>query len=90
MGTLILILKAIPALKDAVDRFIAFYIKQEYLQMKEANRKGIREAIDNDDQRKLEEAINSTKAGLPSGVPGSTFHDSLPNTGEDRRSSVDQ
>lgn len=81
METILLILKAIPALKDAVERFIKYYIEVEYQGMKTANREGIKYAIEKHDQRKIEEAINSSKAGIPSGHSGSTFHDELPGVG---------
>jgi hypothetical protein len=70
METILIILKAIPALKDAVDRFIAFYVQQEYLAMKKANQDGIKKAIEQHDQRSLEAAIGSTKAGEVSNRPG--------------------
>lgn len=83
MQILIIILKALPALKALVDRFFALYAQQEYRSFQKAVQEGIRKAVDEHDQRDLEKAIGSPKAGLPSGVPGSTFHDSLPKSNQD-------
>jgi hypothetical protein len=83
METILIILKALPALKALVDKFFALYAQAEWASFDKDIQKGIRKAIDEHDQRELEKSIGSPTAGLPSGVPNSSFHDSLPLSNQD-------
>lgn len=77
MAEIIAILKVIPALIDLFDKLAALYVSHRIGQMNKAVEDGIRVAITNQDQRKLEEAIGAD-AGQPSGITGTTERDSLP------------
>lgn len=76
--TILIILKAIPALKSLVDTFISWYVQTEIKGFKEDVRAGIRAAVHDHDQRDIEKAIGSTGAGEPSGIAGTEIRDSLP------------
>ena len=76
--TIIAIIKAIPAIKSFWDELVSMYIAQEIEQMKAENKVAIKEAIYENDQRDLEKAIGSGKAGEASGVPDIVVVDELP------------
>lgn len=76
--TVISFINAINALKSLVDSFVSFYISMQIDQMKEENRLAIRKAIDEQDQRDIEKALNSPRAGLPSGNAGAVIVSDLP------------
>lgn len=71
------VLKAIPPLKDLFDRFLVFYAERQIANMKKENVEAIRKAMDEQDQREIEKAMGSSKAGEPTGVPGSRIVDSV-------------
>jgi hypothetical protein len=79
MGTFIAILQAIPAVKILADEFVSLYVQLRLSFMKAEHRSGIRKAIEEQDQRDLENAINSPLAGKKSDIAGTTVRDSLPN-----------
>lgn len=72
------ILKAIPALKDLFDQFVAEYTRREIANMKAEYQKAIEKAINDRNQIDLEKALGSQFAGLPSGNAGAKIVDSLP------------
>lgn len=77
-AAILAIIKAIPAIKGLVDEFIAFYVQQQIASMQKAVVDGIRKAVDGQDQRDLEKAIGSTKAGELSGIAGTSIVSDLP------------
>ena len=66
--------KAFPIIDKWLDQ--AYNAKIEA--MKKQNSEAIDTAFETDDQRPIEDAMNSSKTGKPSGVPGSEIVDSLP------------
>lgn len=74
---LVAFFKAIPALKDILDRFIAFYVQRELENFKKENAEAIRKAIHEKDQRDIEKALGSKLKGQPTGL--GEIVDSLPN-----------
>lgn len=72
-GTLLAIIKAIPAVKGMIDEFISFYVQNELSNMKKENFDAIRKAMDEHDQRELEKSAGSPTAGLPSGDSGAVI-----------------
>lgn len=72
------IIKAVPAVKAIVDRFIVWYVEREIKAMKREHAEAITVAILKHDQRPLEEIIGSSLAGKPSGIPGTQIVDTLP------------
>ena len=75
---LLAIFKAIPALEKWFQDLSALYIASRIESMKQENREAIKKAIEAQDQRDLERAIGSPKAGEHSGLPGTEIRDSLP------------
>jgi hypothetical protein len=73
VGAIFAIIKVIPALKGWFDWFVAEYTRREIDGMKKEIREGIRRAVEEQDQRDLERAINSPLAGKPSGKPGAVI-----------------
>jgi len=79
LGTLTAIFTAIPVLKSWWDQIVALYVAQQYAAMLEGDRAAISQAVQTHDQRPIETAINSSKAGIPSGVSEPTQRrDTLP------------
>jgi hypothetical protein len=71
------IFKAVPALKQLWDLFIATYIASQINTFNEETKAAIRKAIYDHDQRDLEKLIGSTKPGKASGVPGAVIVDDI-------------
>lgn len=78
VSTALTIIKAIPAVRSAFELLVALYIKQEIARMKKENVEVIKKAFIENDQREIERSMGSSRAGLPSGNPGSETRDSLP------------
>lgn len=74
---LVAFFKAIPALKDIFDKFIAFYIQRELENIKKENSDAIRRAVNEKDQRDIEKMLGSKHEGQPTGL--GEIVDSLPN-----------
>ncbi len=72
---LLTIFKAIPALKSAWDGLVSLYIEHEIASIRKERREAIRKAINEQDQRDIEKAIGSDKAGKESGIPGTVIVD---------------
>lgn len=72
------LLKAIPTIKQWVDAFISMYVQHEISSMHENDKKAIRKAINEHDQRDLEKQIGNSNAGEESHLPGTELRDSLP------------
>ena len=72
------VLNAVPALKEAFDKFVAFYVATQIEAMKEAHRAAIKLAAEKQDQTELEKTIGFQNAGKISGIPGTVVRDSLP------------
>ena len=66
---------SIKALRKAIEAFIVYWTKLNIDRMREENRLALRKALDEKDQRDLEKALGSPKAGLPSGNEGSIILD---------------
>jgi hypothetical protein len=71
-------LAAIPAMKEAFDQFVSWYVRQKIEAMRKEDREAIKEAVLEHDQRRLEHAIGNPNAGEPSGIPGTIIVDDLP------------
>lgn len=80
-NSLLYIIKLIPALKSAWDSFISWYVKKEIDKMKEDDKKALRKAVDEQDQRDLERQMFSIEPGAKSNLPGTTIRTELPNVG---------
>lgn len=82
MGTwlalLLATMKAVPAVRKWWEELtIAYYAYQDH-QIEKATRDGIKKALESHDQRDLEKAMGSTKAGELSGNPNTTIRPSRP------------
>jgi hypothetical protein len=75
------VFKAVPILKEVWDQLIALYISREIAAMKQENKDAIRKAMDEHDQRDIEKALGSKRAGEHSGSTDTVVVDSLPNVG---------
>lgn len=67
------VLKAIPPLKDLLDRFLRFYHEQEVQRLRDANVEAIHQARDDQDQRGIERALGNPNAGEPVDLAGSVI-----------------
>lgn len=72
------ILKAIPALKSLFDQFAAWYTQKEIENINKEYLNAIAKAISAKDQRDLEKAVGSPRAGEQSGLGGTEIRDSIP------------
>ena len=77
-ATIIAIIKAIPTIKSWVDQLMVLYFKSQVASLRAADREAIRKAIDEHDQRDLENQIGSNNAGKPSGIAGSHYTSNIP------------
>lgn len=77
-AAILAVIKAIPALRDLVERFVEFYLLNQWAEMQSERREGLKKAIESHDQRDLERAVNNPHAGEPSGNHGTTVRDHLP------------
>lgn len=77
--------KAFPKFKEWWDGLIVAYVETQKASMKKETKEAIRKAIDEDDQRPLEEVIGYSRAGELSGIPGSVVVDALPSVRNPRR-----
>lgn len=68
------LIKTIPILDKAIRSLIIYYAALEKKWFYDAVTKGMLDAVGGD-QRKLEEAINSDRAGKPSGHSGTRWRD---------------
>jgi hypothetical protein len=75
-------IKAVPVIKELVDRFITFYIEREIASMKKENAEAVTIAVLKHDQRPIEHALGSPNAGKPSGIPGVQIRDRIPGVDE--------
>lgn len=75
---LLAVFKAIPIFEKWFEQLSALYVASRIESMKQENREVIKKAIELQDQRELERAIGSPKAGERSGVPGTEVRDTLP------------
>lgn len=78
LRTILAIFQAIPKLKDLFEALVAEYVAAQIQSMKTEQRAAIKKAIDEQDQRDLEKAIKSPRAGAPSGIAGAVIVDDLP------------
>jgi len=74
LGLIYSIIKAIPVIDQAVRSLLKFYAEQEKQWFYQEITKSMLDAVGGD-QRKLEEAINSSRAGKPSGHSGTRWRD---------------
>lgn len=72
------IVKAIPIVDSWFQQFFVYYFNSQIDKMKEENRLAIAKVINEKDQRDLEKALGSKKAGEASGDPDAVIVDSLP------------
>ena len=78
LSLLLAIFKAVPVLKSAWDRLLLMYIEKDQANLAEEIRLGIYNAVNQKDQRGIEEAIGNPNAGKPVEMPDSEIVDSLP------------
>jgi len=71
--------QAVPTLKKTWDDIVAAYVNSQIESMTAENLAAIRKAIDEKDQRDLEKALKSPRAGAPSDIPGVSHVSELPN-----------
>lgn len=76
---LLAIFRTIPAAKAFWDDLITAYFNAEIDRMSELNRRAIRKAIYDKDQRDIEKALTSYREGVHSGLHGTELRDDLPN-----------
>lgn len=69
---------AIPVIDKWLQQFIAWYFNNQLASMRSDILAAVKKAIEEQDQRDLEKQMGSTKAGEPSGIPGTVIRDSLP------------
>ena len=72
-STILAVLKAIPILHEWFKSFVKWYSEKERQWFYESVAKGVVDAIEKRDQRDLEKAVGSPKAGKPSGHEGVEF-----------------
>jgi hypothetical protein len=77
ISTIVQVILAIPKILEGIRALLSFARNQQIDRMKRENAEAVKE-LENDDQRKVEEAFGSPTAGKPSGLPGTEFRDSLP------------
>jgi hypothetical protein len=75
---LLALFKAVPALKNMWERLLVMYIERQQAMLKEELRLAIYNAINQKDQRGIEEVIRNPNAGKPVEIPDSQIVDSLP------------
>jgi len=78
LSIILAVFKSIPVLKEWFDKLVVLYVNYQIDNMKEDDRKAIRKAIDEQDQRDLETQIGNPNAGERSNLPGTELRDSLP------------
>jgi hypothetical protein len=72
------IFKMVPALKDLFDQFIVAYTKHQIETIDAAYLAAIKKAINDKDQRDIEKALGSPRAGEQSGIGGTEIRKDLP------------
>lgn len=75
---MIAFLKSFPTLLKLLDKAVVWYTGWRIKDMHSDVREGLKKAIEQDDQRDLEEAIGNPDAGEPVDIPGTSIVDSLP------------
>lgn len=78
LSIVLAILQAIPALQDVWDELVSDYVALKLSEMKQEDQDAIKLAIQQQDQRGIENAIASPKSGTPSGIDGTGLRSSLP------------
>ena len=78
LSAIVAIINLIPQLKAGFEALMAYYVQTQIASIKKEYSDAIRKAIDEHDQRDLERAIGSPRAGLPSGLNGTHIVDSIP------------
>ncbi len=78
ISLLIAIFKAIPALQKLFESLMALYVQRQIDQMDKELLNAIARALKEKDQRDIEKAIGSPRAGEPSGTPGTVIIDHPP------------
>lgn len=74
------IARAIPAVRDIVNRIFDEWHKSEIESWDKSKRDAYRKLLDEHDQRDLEKAIGNPKAGKPSGDEGAVIRPGKPPT----------
>jgi hypothetical protein len=78
LSLLLAIFKAIPALKSLFDELVVAYTQSQIDNIKKEYLYAIQIAISQKDQRDIEKALGSPRAGEASGIPGAQVVDHLP------------
>lgn len=78
LQTILALLKLFPTLKKLWDQLVSEYVAAEIAKMKAEQKAAIKKAVNEQDQRDIENAIHSPRAGEVSGVPGTELVDDLP------------
>lgn len=74
ISLILAIFKAFPIL----DKWFEQFKEAKEIEAKKRNRESVEESAQTGDQRPIEDAMNSSKTGKPSGIPGSEIKDKLP------------
>lgn len=78
-GFVYALIKAIPIVKSWVDQFSAWYVERAIREMKDADKKALRKAVYDQDQRDLERQLGNSHPGEVSGIGGTDIVSTLPN-----------
>lgn len=78
LKAIIAIIVAIPTIKGWFDALVKMYVESQIAAWRAEDRAAIRKAIEEQDQRDIEKALGSGKAGEPSGIPGTEIRETLP------------
>lgn len=83
------VINLIPTVQGWVESFVAYYVEKQRAQMRAENLAAIRKAINEHDQRGIEEALGNPNAGEPSGIGGVEFRTGIVGVSDPARSAVD-
>lgn len=82
IALLLALARAVPVIDGWLELLVVAYTKARAARMKKENREAVRKALEELDQRPIEEAMGHPSPGAPSGVPGAVIVDQMP--GSDR------
>lgn len=76
-SAIIAVINLIPVIKGLFESFVSYYVAQQIADMKKENAEAIRKALQEHDQRYIEEMLGNPRAGEPSGLPGVVIRDGI-------------
>lgn len=81
VAAILAVCRAIPIVNSWMSELMAAYVQHQIAAMKAANVAAIRKALMEQDQRDIEKAIGSPRAGEKSGDPNTEIRKDLPGVG---------